>query len=111
MSIETSIAAIVEGATGQPYPYRHVELVEPDWTRFPGWKHVTAERIGASGAAGGPDQPYRYQRAPLVEPDWTRLPGFREVTTAEWAAIVFSICGGRSIDMVARSAWSRSRSA
>ena len=42
MSVETSIAAIVEGATGQPYPYRHVELVEPDWTRFPGWKDVTA---------------------------------------------------------------------
>ena len=42
MSIETSIASIVEGATGQPYPYRHVELVEPDWTRFPGWKDVTA---------------------------------------------------------------------
>ena len=29
--------------TGQPYPYRRVELVEPDWTRFPGWKDVTAE--------------------------------------------------------------------
>jgi lysine 2,3-aminomutase len=29
--------------TGQPYPYRQVELVEPDWTRFPGWKDVTAE--------------------------------------------------------------------
>src|SRR6187399_1304715 len=42
MSVETSIAAIVESATGQPYPYRHVELVEPDWTRFPGWKDVTA---------------------------------------------------------------------
>jgi len=28
---------------GQPYPYRRVELVEPDWTRFPGWKDVTAE--------------------------------------------------------------------
>ncbi|MEO5654339.1 MAG: lysine 2,3-aminomutase, partial [Marmoricola sp.] len=41
MSIETSIAAIVEGETGQPYPYRRVELVEPDWTRFPGWKDVT----------------------------------------------------------------------
>jgi lysine 2,3-aminomutase len=26
----------------QPYPYRRVELVEPDWTRFPGWKDVTA---------------------------------------------------------------------
>ena len=42
MSIETSIASIVEGETGQPYPYRRVELVEPDWTRFPGWKDVTA---------------------------------------------------------------------
>jgi lysine 2,3-aminomutase len=44
MSIETSIAAIVEGQTGQPYPYRRVELVEPDWTRFPGWKGVTTEQ-------------------------------------------------------------------
>ena len=45
MSIETSIAAIVEGETGQPYPYRHVELVEPDWTRFPGWKDVTRRGV------------------------------------------------------------------
>ena len=44
MSIETSIASIVEGETGQPYPYRRVELVEPDWTRFPGWKDVTREQ-------------------------------------------------------------------
>ena len=29
--------------SGQPYPYRRVELVEPDWTRFPGWKDVTAD--------------------------------------------------------------------
>jgi lysine 2,3-aminomutase len=43
MSIETSIASIVEGETGQPYPYRRVELLEPDWTRFPGWRGVTAE--------------------------------------------------------------------
>src|SRR6478752_5937167 len=42
MSIETSIAALVEGETGQPYPYSRVELVEPDWTRFPGWRDVTA---------------------------------------------------------------------
>lgn len=28
--------------TGQPYPYQRVELVEPDWTRFPGWADVTA---------------------------------------------------------------------
>ena len=29
---------------GQPYPYRRVELVEPDWTRFPGWHDVTPEQ-------------------------------------------------------------------
>ena len=27
---------------GQPYEYHRVELAEPDWTRFPGWRHVTA---------------------------------------------------------------------
>jgi lysine 2,3-aminomutase len=27
----------------QPYAYRHRELVEPDWTRLPGWRDVTAE--------------------------------------------------------------------
>jgi lysine 2,3-aminomutase len=27
--------------TDQPYHYRRVELVEPDWTRFPGWQGVT----------------------------------------------------------------------
>ena len=27
----------------QPYPYTRVELVEPDWTRLPGWKDATAE--------------------------------------------------------------------
>src|SRR5688500_1101889 len=30
-------------ADGQPYAYRRAELVEPDWTRLPGWKDVTAE--------------------------------------------------------------------
>jgi lysine 2,3-aminomutase len=25
----------------QPYAYRRRPLVEPDWTRFPGWRHVT----------------------------------------------------------------------
>ena len=38
MTIETSIGL----ETGQPYPYARVELVEPDWTRFPGWRDVTA---------------------------------------------------------------------
>ncbi len=27
----------------QPYAYRRRELVEPDWTRFPGWRDVTRE--------------------------------------------------------------------
>ncbi len=38
MSIETAPGL----GTGQPYAYRRTELVEPDWTRFPGWKDVTA---------------------------------------------------------------------
>ena len=28
----------------QPYAYRRRELVEPDWTRLPGWSAVTAEQ-------------------------------------------------------------------
>ena len=28
----------------QPYRYQQRELVEPDWTRFPGWRDVTAEQ-------------------------------------------------------------------
>ncbi len=28
----------------QPYDYRRAELVEPDWTRFPGWADVTTEQ-------------------------------------------------------------------
>ncbi|HET6986179.1 MAG TPA: lysine 2,3-aminomutase, partial [Kribbella sp.] len=28
---------------GQPYAYQRAELLEPDWTRIPGWKDVTAE--------------------------------------------------------------------
>jgi lysine 2,3-aminomutase len=27
----------------QPYAYRHRELVEPDWTRFPAWRDVTEQ--------------------------------------------------------------------
>ncbi|MBD8869540.1 KamA family radical SAM protein [Nocardioides donggukensis] len=37
MSIETGTR------TGQPYRYTRPALVEPDWTRFPGWQGVTAE--------------------------------------------------------------------
>ena len=32
-----------EPGDGQPYLYRRTELVEPDWTRLPGWKDVTAD--------------------------------------------------------------------
>jgi lysine 2,3-aminomutase len=31
-------------AIEQPYQYRRRTLVEPDWTRFPGWADVTAEQ-------------------------------------------------------------------
>lgn len=31
-------------ASDQPYEYRRQELVEPDWTRFPGWRDVTREQ-------------------------------------------------------------------
>jgi lysine 2,3-aminomutase len=30
--------------TTQPYVYRRQELVEPDWTRLPGWRGVTREQ-------------------------------------------------------------------
>ena len=41
MSIETAIGDRWRPAS--PTPTARVELVEPDWTRFPGWKDVTAE--------------------------------------------------------------------
>ncbi len=44
MSIDTSPAV----GTGQPYAYRAPELVEPDWTRFPGWRGVTAVEWGSA---------------------------------------------------------------
>jgi lysine 2,3-aminomutase len=33
---------VAEVAVSQPYSYTHRELVEPDWTRFPGWRDVSA---------------------------------------------------------------------
>ncbi|MDQ1538931.1 MAG: lysine 2,3-aminomutase [Actinomycetota bacterium] len=30
----------------QPYAYQRHELVEPDWTRLPGWRHITATDWG-----------------------------------------------------------------
>jgi lysine 2,3-aminomutase len=45
MSISHETAQVCPGtaaAGAQPYIYRRVELREPDWTRFPGWRSVTA---------------------------------------------------------------------
>jgi len=41
-----TIAPLGSAATAQrqPYAYRRQVLVEPDWTRFPGWADVTAEQ-------------------------------------------------------------------
>ncbi|QLQ10621.1 MAG: lysine 2,3-aminomutase [Nocardioidaceae bacterium] len=44
MSSGTLIETLSGTLTGQPYAYQSVELVEPDWTRFPGWSEVTAEQ-------------------------------------------------------------------
>ncbi|RNL79344.1 KamA family radical SAM protein [Nocardioides marmorisolisilvae] len=38
-----SVQSLPGTAAEQPYRYRKVELVEPDWRRFPGWRDVTAE--------------------------------------------------------------------
>ncbi|MCO5972278.1 KamA family radical SAM protein [Actinoallomurus soli] len=46
--LEDTVTAVAEesvpapGAHPQPYAYRHRELAEPDWRRFPGWRDVTA---------------------------------------------------------------------
>jgi lysine 2,3-aminomutase len=40
MTMDTAVGL----ESGQPYPYRRPELVEPDWTRFPGWRDVTREQ-------------------------------------------------------------------
>ena len=31
-------------SAAQPYDYRRRELVEPDWTRLPGWRDVTRDQ-------------------------------------------------------------------
>jgi len=36
------ILPVMSAKIEQPYAYRRRELVEPDWTRLPGWKDVTA---------------------------------------------------------------------
>jgi lysine 2,3-aminomutase len=40
--VSTVEPAVVEA--GQPHEYRRRELVEPDWTRLPGWRDVTREQ-------------------------------------------------------------------
>ncbi|MDQ6642347.1 MAG: lysine 2,3-aminomutase, partial [Actinomycetota bacterium] len=42
IDLETPLHSTPEWDSGQPYPYQRVELREPDWTRFPGWREVTA---------------------------------------------------------------------
>ena len=46
MSTQTATSQFVTSRTvsetAQPYAYQGRELVEPDWTRFPGWREVTA---------------------------------------------------------------------
>ena len=79
--------------TDQPYAYHRRELIEPDWRRFPGWAGVTVAEWESA----------QWQRAHCVK----NVRQLREVA----GAMVLSICGGSSIDMVARSRWSRSRSA
>ncbi|HEV7707109.1 MAG TPA: lysine 2,3-aminomutase, partial [Asanoa sp.] len=40
----TPEAAPAATGGGQPYEYRRRPLVEPDWTRFPGWRHITRDQ-------------------------------------------------------------------
>jgi len=44
VTITRSVRILADMTTNieQPYVYRRTELVEPDWTRFPGWRDVTA---------------------------------------------------------------------
>ena len=37
-------APVAVPTAGQPYEYHRRPLVEPDWTRFPGWRHVTRDQ-------------------------------------------------------------------
>jgi lysine 2,3-aminomutase len=43
-----SIDTTLEQAAAQPYAYTRADLVEPDWTRFPGWAAVTPEQWGSA---------------------------------------------------------------
>ena len=129
----------------QPYAYRQRELVEPDWTRLPGWAHVSpaewadvqwqrahcVKNARQLHAVMGDllaedfyadlerDQAERATMSMLLPPQMlnTMVPAVTGPVPAAGPSpstdgtMVLSICGGRSIDIVARSAWSRSRSA
>jgi lysine 2,3-aminomutase len=41
---EATAPLLEEPAAGQPYAYTRRELVEPDWTRLPGWRGVTRDQ-------------------------------------------------------------------
>jgi lysine 2,3-aminomutase len=44
-TLATSVSAAPSpGVAGQPHEYRRHELIEPDWTRLPGWRDVTREQ-------------------------------------------------------------------
>ncbi|MFP5335497.1 MAG: KamA family radical SAM protein [Actinomycetes bacterium] len=38
------MTSLLESRVQQPYAYRRRELVEPDWTRLPGWRGVSPEQ-------------------------------------------------------------------
>ncbi len=44
MSAPVTADPAASAAARQPYRYRQVELVEPDWRRLPGWRAVTDEQ-------------------------------------------------------------------
>ena len=43
-AILPGVSATIDTRLQQPYAYRRRQLVEPDWTRLPGWRDVTAEQ-------------------------------------------------------------------
>jgi lysine 2,3-aminomutase len=42
--VKLQVVEEADVSEGQPYEYRRRELVEPDWTRFPGWRDVTRDQ-------------------------------------------------------------------
>ena len=141
MTADATLAATGAGHfVEQPYRYAKVELVEPDWTRLPGWADASVEEwesvqwqrshcvknVRQLREVLGPgvdeafladlerDQAERATMSMLLPPQMvnTMVPHLAPGEPGRSpGTIVFTICGGTSIDIVARSAWSRSRSA